>query len=173
MKSAKKKALDLEIRNCKKCPGLNATNQTETAVAFGDLNARIMLVGQSLCTACMNTGIPFTRGSGYLLDAVLKLLGLQRKDVLITNVIHCHPPHNRKSEKHEIRRCLPYLQQEINIVQPQLIVTLGADARESFTKIKTKAKIHSVKHPAYFLHKGFEGAVDWMVNLATKMEKYK
>ena len=155
---------------------MNHTNYTESATGWGDLNAKVMVVGQSLCTACMNTGIPFTRGSGYLLDAALMLADLHRKDVFITNIIHCHPIHNRKSEPKEIRRCLPFLLSELKIVKPELVIPMGADAKQVFSamseKVTKKFKVHGVQHPAYYLHKGFEGAVDWMVNLALKMEKY-
>ncbi len=134
-------------------------------------------MGQSLCTQCMNTGIPFTRGSGYLIDASLSLAGLQRKDVFISNIVHCHPAHNRKSEPREIRRCLPFLLSELKIVKPELVVPMGADAKQVFaamsSRVTKKFKVHGVQHPAYYLHKGFEGAVDWMVNLPLKMEKYK
>ena len=176
-KAVKKKALDKEILNCRKCRGMNILCQTEAAPGWGDLNTKIMVVGQSLCTTCMNTGMPFTRGSGYLLDASLFLANLKRKDVFITNIVHCHPPHNRASTDSEVRRCLPYLLRELKIVRPGLVVTLGADAREVVSRIphrkKDLYKVHNVKHPAYFLHAGFEGALDWVVNLATKMEKYK
>ena len=175
-KAVKKKALDLEIVNCDKCEGLNIRCMTEAAIGCGNLNATIMLVGQSLCTQCMNTGMPFTRGSGYLIDSSLSLADLSRKDVFITNLVHCHPLHNRASEDHEIRNCAEYLLREIRIVRPELVITLGADARESFARLtrnkKLKYKVHNVKHPAYFLHAGFEGAVEWMISLATIMEKY-
>jgi len=155
---------------------MNQTNHTEAAPGYGNVNAKIFVVGQSLCTQCMNTGIPFTRGSGYLLDTSLVLASLHRRDVFITNIVHCHPPHNRKSEPKEIRRCLPYLLKELEIVKPELVVPMGADAKQVFaamsTKVTKKFKVHGVQHPAYYLHKGFEGAVDWMVNLALKMEKY-
>ena len=176
-KACKKKALDLEIKQCLRCPDMNKKNMTESAVGYGSLNAKIFLVGQSLCTQCMNTQIPFTRGSGYLVDAALCLCAMARKDVFITNVVHCHPLHNRASEPKEIRRCLSYLRRELDIVRPELVVTLGASARESLLKLLDKNtplfKIYSVRHPAYFLHAGFEGAKDWIISLATKMERYK
>jgi len=176
-KAVKKKSLDKEILNCRKCKGMNIPCQTEAAPGWGNLNAKIVLVGQSLCTSCMNTGIPFTRGSGYLIDSALSLADLSRRDVLITNIVHCHPPHNRKSKDIEVHRCLPYLLRELEIVRPGLVVTLGADAREVITKLPSRytddCKVHNVMHPAFFLHAGFEGAMDWIVALATKLEKYK
>lgn len=176
-KAVKKKALDLKIVNCNRCEGMNQRCMTESAVGCGHLNSKIFLVGQSLCTQCMNTGIPFTRGSGYLIDSALSLAGLQRKDIFITNIVHCHPLHNRASEDYEIRNCSEYLLREIDIIRPELLITLGADARGSFERLmlkrKLKYKVHNVKHPAFYLHAGFEGAVEWMVSLATKMEKYK
>jgi len=176
-KAVKKKALDAEIRNCMRCDGMNLPCQTEGAPGWGNLNSKIVIVGQSLCTDCMNTGIPFTRGSGYLLDAVLSLCALERKDVFITNLVHCHPPHNRPSTPKEIRNCAPFLLREIDIIRPELVVTLGTDARESFSKLirgkEIKYKVSNFKHPAFYLHAGWEGAVEWIVNLATKLEKFK
>lgn len=173
-KAIQKKALDTDIRNCRLCPGLNVPNMTEAAVGYGDLNAKIMFVGQSLCTVCMNTGIPFTKGSGYLIDAALILADLERKDVFITNIIHCHPPQNRASLPKEVANCRNHLLRELDIVKPELVVTLGADARDSFAKIKAgNYTVYNVKHPAAFLHGGFEGAIEWVLNLAKKLEKYK
>lgn len=121
----------------------------------------------------MSTQIPFTRGSGYLIDAALYVVGLERKDVFMSNVLHCHPPHNRMSFEHEIRYCKPYLIAELELVKPQLVIVLGKDA-ERVLKASTvliDAKFLYVKHPAYLIRKGYSGTKDWVIKVAQEMEK--
>lgn len=176
-KAAQKKALDSKIRTCTRCPGLNIGSFSESAPGYGDLNAKIFFVGQSLCTVCMNTQIPFTKGSGYLLDAVLSIIGLKRKDVFIGNIVHCHPPQNRATTDEEKLHCFTYLKRELDIVKPEMVVALGSEARDSLMNLQRVCKKQSfvllaVKHPAYFLHKGHRGTKDWILSLAQKLEKY-
>lgn len=152
---------------------------TEAAPGWGNLQADIFFVGQSLCAACMQTQIPFTKGSGYLIDAALHVVGLERKDIFISNVVHCHPPHNRTSEGYEIKCCKPFLIEELELVKPQLVVVLGNDAArvlKSSTillslKNRVKPKFLYVKHPAYWLRKGGHGSKDWIIKVATEMSK--
>ena len=147
---------------------------TEAAPGWGNIQASIFFVGQSLCSACMGTQIPFTRGSGYLIDAALHVVGLERKDVFMSNVVHCHPPHNRASEEYEIRYCKPYLIEEIELIQPALIIVLGNDAARVLkaSSILVDSKFLYVKHPAYFLRKGWRGSKDWVIKIALEMEKH-
>ena len=169
---------------------MNLPGMTEAAPGWGNLQASIFFVGQSLCTLCMQTQIPFTKGSGYLIDAALYVVGLERKDIFISNVVHCHPPHNRTSEDYEIRYCKQFLIDEIELIKPKLIIVLGSDAKrvlEGIEKIcnttttgkrapdgptrKEKIKYLYVKHPAYLLRKGGHGSKDWVIRVATYMEK--
>lgn len=172
-----KKALDAKIRRCQICPGMNITCRTEAAPGFGDLQAKVFFVGQSLCTQCMATGIPFTEQSGYYIDAVLRLSNLQRKDVFMTNVIHCHPPKNRASSKVENYNCARYLRQELEIVKPQLVVALGADAKRILQKMHSammpSTKLLAVKHPASFLYNGYKDVDKWIINLSMEIDNVK
>lgn len=178
-KAVKKKVLDRRIKQCKLCPGLNILGMTESAPGYGNLQADIFFVGQSLCTACMGTQIPFTRGGGYLLDAALLLVDLERKDVFMSNVLHCHPPNNRTSELYEIKHCKHFLIEEIELVQPQLVVVLGNDAarvlKSSSVVLPLKNRVVSkflyVKHPAYWLRKGGRGSKDWIIKVAMEIDK--
>ena len=163
---------------------------TEAAPGWGNLQASIFFVGQSLCAACMQTQIPFTKGSGYLIDAALYVVGLERKDIFISNVLHCHPPHTRTSEDYEIRYCKPFLIEELELVRPQLVVVLGNDAARVLKGIasvgnttttgkhapdgptrKQLVKYIYVKHPAYLLRKGGSGSKDWVIKVAQEMSK--
>jgi DNA polymerase len=172
-----KKRLDRKIKRCKLCRGMNIVSCTESAPGFGSLMSPIMIVGQSLCTICMNTQIPFTKGSGYLLDAALILSGLSRYDIFITNVLHCHPQKNRQSKPHEIANCRKWLIQEICLVNPKIIIAFGASAKIVLQEMKdgvfdAETRLFCVKHPAYYLHKGWEEAKDWIVRLSLEMDKF-
>jgi len=174
-----KKKIDRNIKRCKLCPGLNIKACTESSPGFGNLLSPIMIVGQSLCTVCMNTQIPFTKGSGYLYDAALILSGLSRYDVFTTNALHCHPPRNRKSKPQELANCKRFLIQEIVLLDPQIIITFGGSAKAVLQDMKDNTSVFGentrlfpVKHPAYYLHKGWEEAKDWIVRLSLEMDKF-
>lgn len=128
-----RKALTVEILKCRRCPGMNEPGVSQAAPGYGSLLSPVVLVGQSLCTECMTTGIPFTGGSGLLIDEALSESGLDKADIFTTNVVHCHPAHpdNRKSRPHEKERCRPFLHREIELVRPRLVIGLGGDARDT------------------------------------------
>ena len=176
LRSIQFRALNRKIQKCRKCPGLNSPAFTESAPGFGNPNARIFFVGQSLCTQCMVTQIPFTEGSGYYIDAVLAIIGMTRLDVFISNILHCHPPGNRQSTPDEIKNCMPYLKQELEIVKPAIVVALGNDAKRAIEEYKLliniDCKLHGIKHPASYLHSYNEGIIDWVLKLSNVLEKY-
>lgn len=175
-RARKIRILNKHLRKCERCDGLNVPNFTESAPGFGNLMANIMFVGQSLCTVCMQTQMPFTQGSGYMVDAVLRLLDLTRYDVFITNLVHCHPKSNAVSTKEWKQNCWPYLAQEIDIIKPKVIVALGADSRQALMRhmvdSTTGIKVLAVKHPASFRYANPEAAKDWVLSLTAKLEKY-
>jgi uracil-DNA glycosylase family 4 len=127
------KVLADEIMACRQCPGMNEHGVSQAAPGYGSLSSPVVLVGQSLCTECMATGIPFTGGSGLLIDDALRDADLNKADIFTTNVVHCHPanPDNRKSELLEKERCRPFLSREIELVAPRLVIGLGGDAKEA------------------------------------------
>ena len=169
-RAARKVELDKEIKSCRKCEGLNIPGETESAAGYGNVLSSVMFIGQSLCTKCIDTQIPFTRGSGDILDEVFWSLGKNKYDYFITNVVHCHPPGNRTSRSEEVKNCSGFLAREINLVKPKLIIALGKDAKTSLEKFGAVfsptefnmltttvfSKVFYViwiKHPAYFLYK--------------------
>jgi uracil-DNA glycosylase family 4 len=77
----------------------------------------------------MASQVPFTGGSGRLIDRGLETAGVAKRDVFTTNVVHCHPPGNRPSFDHEVANCRPFLSAELQIVDPLLVIGLGHDAR--------------------------------------------
>ena len=122
-----------EILSCHRCPDMNELGVSQSAAGYGSISSPVVLVGQSLCTECMATGVPFTGGSGLLIDQALKDVGLEKEHIFTTNVVHCHPagPDNRKSLPHEKERCRPFLRREIELVKPRLVIGLGGDAEEA------------------------------------------
>lgn len=171
-KAVKMKSLARRITQCEKCPGLNMRKLTENAPGWGNLNADIFFIGQSLHEPGVSSGIPFILGCGYYIDAALRLSGLLRKDVFLTNVVHCHPPKNRASSEKEKRNCFPYLIQEIDIVWPKLIVLMGEDAKQTDIRLKEGIKVFRCKHPASFLYSNTSEIVDWIVNLSIKIDRF-
>lgn len=118
------------ISTCRQCPGMNLPGVTASAPGYGSAHAPVAIVGQSLCRKCMESGIPFTGGSGSYIDRALELVDLKKSDMFITNVVHCHPVNDRKSHRYEIENCTPYLHEELDVVSPRLIIGLGDDAEK-------------------------------------------
>lgn len=173
-KAIRKKSLDRRIKKCKLCPGLNIPRFTESAPGWGNLNADIFFIGQSLHKPGVASGLPFILGSGYLVDAALHLSGLTRNDVFISNVVHCHPADNRSSLDAEKKNCEAYLETEMSIVRPKLYVALGNDAKQFFSNhLPRDAKILYMKHPAALIHDGGDpkDKYSWIVKLSMQIDK--
>lgn len=112
-----------EIKECKKCR-LHKYRKNPVP-GEGSLNAKIMFIGEAPGAKEDEQGRPFVGAAGKLLTTLLESIGLKRENVFITNVVKCRPPHNRDPLDDEISACLPYLVEQINIVKPRIIVTLG------------------------------------------------
>jgi uracil-DNA glycosylase family 4 len=172
------KRLNNELRHCRKCPGLNVQSITENAPGYGNLNSKVMLIGQSLCYKCMESQIPFTGGSGIFLDRVFEGLGILKSQLFITNVVHCHTPRNRPSKTSEIENCHHFLEKEIEIIQPRLIVALGKDATQWFLgKVRlgdvlyrqalwNNVLIYPTYHPSFIKKRGDEATRHFVSSLA-------
>lgn len=137
----RKLALDEEIKECRRCDGMNIDGVTASAPGYGCLTSPVALVGQSLCEKCMDTQVPFTEGSGELIDEGIKRARCKKKDVFISNAVHCHPPKNRPSHQHEIVNCAPFLHRELEIVRPRLVITLGRDAERVMKFFYPRARV--------------------------------
>jgi len=173
-KAIRKKSLDRRIRGCSLCEGLNIKRLTEGCPGWGDLNAKVFFIGQSLHKPGIVSDLPFILGSGYILDAALRLSGLLRRDVFITNAIHCHPAGNRGSLEDEKKNCLRFLHEELDIVWPELVVALGNDAKwavERLSRELSDFKVIKVKHPASFMYGAPEQRKDWILKLSLEIDK--
>ena len=115
--------LRAEVAACHKCP--LADGRTNTVFGVGDPNARVLIVGEAPGKNEDLQGEPFVGAAGKLLDELLAIAGLERKDVFIANVLKCRPPGNRDPRPEEIELCTPYLREQTRTINPEFIVTLG------------------------------------------------
>ncbi len=151
-----------EIKNCTKCR-LHRT-RTQAVPGEGPLEARLMLVGEAPGRDEDLEGRPFVGRAGKLLDQMLSAIKIKRAEVYITNVVKCRPPGNRTPDADEIEACLPYLAQQIKLVSPKVICTLGLIAAQAVLATteplsKLRGKVHEREgikvvvtyHPAFLL----------------------
>jgi len=111
------------LGDCRRCP----LSETRTRIVFGsgDPAAKVMLIGEAPGKSEDLTGVPFVGAAGKLLDELLTAAGLSREDVFVANVVKCRPPGNRNPARMEIETCVPFLREQIRVVGPEVIVTLG------------------------------------------------
>lgn len=151
-----------KIHTCKKCP----LGHTRKNFVFGEgnPNADIMIIGEAPGADEDEQGRPFVGKAGQLLTKILTAIDLTRDEVFIGNIIKCRPPNNRKPEQTEINECKPYLDKQIELIQPAFILALGAtsiDALMGKKHIMKKIRgevmdYHGARtlvtyHPAYLL----------------------
>ena len=128
-------ALEARTRACVKCEHLARTRK-HVVFGVGNLDAELMFVGEAPGADEDTQGEPFVGRAGQLLTKMIEAMGLKRSDVYIANVLKCRPdmppgaPGNRKPTSDEMKTCLPYLRCQIQIIQPRVIVALGATAVE-------------------------------------------
>jgi uracil-DNA glycosylase family 4 len=115
-----------ETRRCRKCD--LGSLRTNAVPGEGNPKARIVLVGEGPGADEDAQGRPFVGRAGQLLDRIIEACGLNRSDIFICNVLKCRPPDNRDPRPEEIIACLPYLQRQIEIVEPEIIIAMGAHA---------------------------------------------
>ena len=118
-------ALAAQVSTCTRCPMLVAS-RTQTVFGVGSPTARLMFVGEAPGADEDRQGVPFVGRSGMLLtDMITKGMGLTREEVYIANVVKSRPPENRNPEPEEVANCLPYLERQIEIMQPEFLCLLG------------------------------------------------
>lgn len=128
-------SLRSKVETCTKC-GLH---KTRTNVVFGEGNprARLMFIGEGPGRDEDLQGRPFVGRAGMLLTKIIKAMGLSREEVYIANIVKCRPPGNRNPELDEIVECLPYLEQQIDMIKPEVICALGSVAAQTLTGKRT------------------------------------
>jgi len=108
----------------------------------GSANAEIMFIGEAPGKKEDELGVPFVGAAGKFLDEMLGAIKLKREDIYIANVCKCRPPNNRDPLPGEVRLCWPWLLQQIKIIQPKLIVTLGRHSMERFLPGQKISAVH-------------------------------
>ena len=131
--------LAAEVAKCTRC--LLHRGRTRAVPGEGPEDAGIMFIGEAPGFHEDQQGRPFVGAAGRFLEELLESIGLKREDVFITNVIKCRPPGNRDPLPEEIEACRPYLDRQIELLQPQLVVTLG---RFSMARAFPKARISRI-----------------------------
>ena len=157
-----------QVNQCRQCD--LGSLRTNAVPGEGSPNARIMFIGEAPGADEDAQGRPFVGRAGQLLDKIIAACGLKRSDVYIGNILKCRPPENRDPRAEEIISCLPYLQRQIEIIEPEIIVALGAHAARTLLET-TKSigqlrghfqeyyagighppiKLMATYHPAYLL----------------------
>ena len=129
-----------EVRICLRCPLGKA--RTHAVPGEGPANARIMFIGEGPGYHEDMQGRPFVGASGQYLEELLAGIRLRRKDVFIANVVKCRPPGNRDPEPVELAACRDYLDRQIALIQPEVIVTLGRFSMQRYFPGQSITRIH-------------------------------
>ncbi len=112
-----------QVKGCKNCPLYKFAKNP--VPGDGSVNAQIMFIGEGPGEKEDELGVPFVGRAGKLLDEMLETIGLERKDIYIANTVKHRPPGNRDPKPEEVQACWPYLEKQIEIIKPKLIVCLG------------------------------------------------
>jgi len=157
--------LSTSLRDCQRCQ--LSKGRTQVVFGTGNPKASIMFVGEAPGFYEDREGVPFVGAAGKLLTELLQSIGLERTDIYIANVIKCRPPNNRDPLPDEIDTCKPFLLQQIELIQPKLVCTLGNFATQTLLERKvgiTKVRgqvirlenfvVFPLLHPAAALHQG-------------------
>jgi uracil-DNA glycosylase len=157
-------SLQLRVKQCIKCE--LHTSRTQTVFGVGNNHAQLMIIGEAPGFYEDQQGEPFVGRAGQLLNAMLKAIQLERNQVYIANILKCRPPNNRDPLPEEVQACTHFLNQQIDLVQPRLLLAVGRIAAHYL--LQTKSSLESLRnkwhdygdkqiplivtyHPAYLL----------------------
>jgi len=134
-----------QIINCKRCELYKTRNNP--VVGEGSDDADLLFIGEAPGSNEDKQGRPFVGRAGRILEELIDSIGLNRSDIYIANILKCRPPNNRNPTKNEIQTCAPYLEKQIDLINPSVILPMGSFATEfifekfnlPFTKI---SKLH-------------------------------
>jgi uracil-DNA glycosylase family 4 len=162
------------VAGCTRCP-LSAT-RTQTVFGVGSVEATWLIVGEAPGAEEDRQGEPFVGRAGQLLNAMLRAIGLQREQVFIANVLKCRPPRNRDPAPLEAAQCLPYLEQQIALLKPRIMLAVGRISAQNLLKTdlslgRLRGQVHHfgvsrvplvvTYHPAYLLREPAEKRKAW------------
>jgi DNA polymerase len=165
-------ALKAEVKVCTAC-GLRA-GCTQTVFGVGDEKAKWLVIGEAPGADEDRQGEPFVGRAGQLLNSMLSAIGLKRGEVYIANVLKCRPPNNRDPKPEEAELCRPFLDRQIELIRPELILALGRIAAQNLLHTDTtigrlRGTVHKLGatpvvvtyHPAYLLRSPGEKRKAW------------
>lgn len=151
-----------KVRDCKACVLCEA--RTQTVFARGDASAELVFIGEGPGVDEDAQGAPFVGKAGQLLDKMIAAMGMRQDEVYICNIVKCRPPENREPLPQEVRACSAYLAEQLELVRPKVIVTLGnvplkalfdvqgiTKARGTWRLYKGTTPVMPTYHPAYVL----------------------
>lgn len=127
-------------------------SRTQTVFGVGNTQAKLMIIGEAPGFNEDKQGEPFVGRAGQLLTAMLKAMQLTRDDVYIANILKCRPPENRDPKAEEVALCTGFLDQQIALVKPQLMLAVGRIAAHYL--LKTKATLESMRNQLHHYHQG-------------------
>lgn len=167
-------ALQDLVAGCTRCP-LHAT-RTQTVFGTGNHSAEWLLIGEAPGADEDRQGEPFVGRAGQLLTEMLRAAGLERDEVYITNILKCRPPNNRDPQPDEVASCRGYLERQIELIKPRLILAVGRIAAQNLLQTDTpvgrlRGRVHHygtagiplvvTYHPAYLLRSPLEKRKSW------------
>lgn len=150
--------------------------RTNSVPGEGNPMTELMFIGEGPGANEDELGRPFVGRSGQLLDKIIEAMGFSREEIFIGNIVKCRPPGNRKPHLDEMEDCFPYLDQQIEIIQPKVIVTLGATALQGLMPEHLKTPIGKLRgqwqsyrgirlmptlHPAFLLRQAAQKKFVW------------
>ena len=167
-------ALRGRVAACTRC-SLCAT-RTQTVFGVGDPGADWLIIGEAPGAEEDRLGEPFVGRAGQLLNSMLRAIGLSRTEVYIANILKCRPPGNRDPSPAEAAQCLPYLNEQIALLQPKIILVVGRIAAHNLLRTdqslsrlrqqvhyfgKDRIPVIATYHPAYLLRELHEKRKAW------------
>jgi len=165
--------LERDVAGCQKCD--LCKTRTQTVFGSGNKNPDWLLIGEAPRQSEDQQGLPFVGNAGQLLTEMLRACGLSRDEVFITNILKCRPLNNRDPKPDEIANCHDYLERQLALLQPKIIVAVGRIAAQALLNThdpigKLRGKVHQfgstplvvIYHPAYLLRSLSEKRKAWL-----------
>lgn len=167
-------ALRAEVAGCTRCE--LCRTRTQTVFGVGNRRTELLVVGEAPGADEDRSGEPFVGRAGQLLNSMLQAMGHPRQTVYIANIVKCRPPGNRDPSAAEVASCLPYLQRQVDLIRPRLILAVGRIAAQNLLATDTpigrlRGQVHRfgaratpvvvTYHPAYLLRSPGEKRKAW------------
>jgi DNA polymerase len=167
-------SLKKQVSVCQSCD--LHTSRTQTVFGVGNADADWLIIGEAPGAEEDKQGEPFVGRAGQLLNSMLEAIDLNREKVFIANILKCRPPNNRDPRPEEVEACASYLRQQINLIQPKIILAVGRIAAQNLLNVETpigkmrgqvyaypetKIPVVVTYHPAYLLRSPVEKRKAW------------